>query len=153
MQSSFGLCSFKRRGLFSANSLIQEWHVTWTFSWLFLFYNSPVCAKLCLCRISARRTKTLCCVYVTHLLSTTFLFNHHWHIPASTTRWNNAVSMLAQRLRQPPNIKTSLFKCVKNVGYTSIVTSWIIHSEKGDNSSKSRRFSKPREYTFQIPPS
>ena len=31
-------------------------------------------------------------------------------IPANTTRWNNNVLMLAQRLRRWPNIKTSLFQ-------------------------------------------
>ena len=36
--------------------------------------------------------------------------------PANTTRWNNDVLMLAQRLRRWPNIKTSLFQRVVSAG-------------------------------------
>ena len=36
--------------------------------------------------------------------------------PANTTRWNNDVLMLAQRLRRWPNIKTSLFQRVVFAG-------------------------------------
>ena len=32
------------------------------------------------------------------------------HNPTNTTRWNNDVLMLAQRLRRWPNIKTALFQ-------------------------------------------
>ena len=75
-----GMCSFKGRGLFSANSLIQEWHVT-----LDLLMIVPVlqiaCAMLCLCKITARRTITIYCVYVTNLLSrpTPFLYSPLTH--------------------------------------------------------------------------
>ena len=43
--------------------------------------------------------------------------------PANTTRWNNDVSMLAQRLRRWPNIKTSLFQPVvfAGLGYSLLV--------------------------------
>ena len=37
-------------------------------------------------------------------------------VPANTTRWNNAVLMLAQRLRRWPNNKTSLLQSVVLAG-------------------------------------
>ena len=37
-------------------------------------------------------------------------------VPANTTRWNNDVLKLGQRLRRWPNIKTSLFQRVVFAG-------------------------------------
>ena len=39
-----------------------------------------------------------------------------WAFPANTTRWNNDVLMLAQRLRRWASIKTSLFQRVVLAG-------------------------------------
>ena len=100
-----GMCSFKGRGLFSANSLIQEWHVT-----LDLLMRVPVlqiaCAMLCLCKITARRTITIYCVYVTSLLSrpTPFLYSPLTHSSEHDTlkQW---CCKVGTRLRRSHNIK------------------------------------------------
>ena len=44
---------------------------------------------------------------------------HRDRCPANTTRWNNTVLMLGQRLRRWPNIKTALFQRVVFAGYNA----------------------------------
>ena len=54
--------------------------------------------------------------------------------PANTTRWNNDVLMLPQRLRRWPNIKTSLFQrvvfgrpsCNKSLVCEKVVRPWPV---------------------------
>ena len=76
---------------------------------------------LCLCKITTRRTITICCVYVTHLglglLSTPFLSL----ITAGTFQQTRHVetmlfSMMAQRLRRLSSIKTALLERVVFAG-------------------------------------